>query len=275
MTLSLLNNDDDMSKCSCALCILFVVDSFFFATTALVCDAVDARLSASVIVAYALGACIFIARTFHYYSYYRTATLYHGVERRSRWMPAPTSDLQPLLAAALYSVLIALFALGSIDTRIHEKAEFVLFVIAYVTATLANMTYALCTDDRRELRRLIAEHIRKSTPADPSTQYDTVPRPEPSDTFTTWHGVISQPPTAPAQTLREIHVSKAVSETTSDEEEVSWASVSLNAGALPDSGGGDDSSDHTNSGRTDVTEALFDDLPQSKQERIRTAIKRR
>jgi hypothetical protein len=136
-----------------ALVALAAVDVAFFVASARACDDVVGRdpLSVAVVAAYLLVALVCAARLYHYFSYYRSAKLMLG----DISLPAPSSDVQALLAAAAYSACVAALAL----VARHRIGG--VYVVVWAVAVVANVTYALATDDRPVLRALVLASERR------------------------------------------------------------------------------------------------------------------
>lgn len=131
---------------------LGVVDTLFFVATTFVCDALvgTGPIGGAVVLAYLCGAFVCAGRVSHYFTYYRSALL-----TRSTALPVPSSDVQALLGATLYSALAVVLA-ALTPTRLPGY-----FLVAWAVATAANIAYALTTDDRPTLRRLVYAQVEK------------------------------------------------------------------------------------------------------------------
>jgi len=173
---------------------LGVVDTLFFIATAFVCDALVGAgpIGGGVVLAYLCGAFVCAGRVSHYFGYYRSALL-----TRTTALPVPSSDVQALLGATLYSALaVVLAALTPTHLPVY-------FIVAWLVAIAANIAYALATDDRPTLRRLVFAQVEKRRRR------------------------AGDPPAARATWTGGTRAAAAASSDDDDDDNDSWSSVSL------------------------------------------------
>ena len=255
---------------SCVLLTLLILDTCFFVATAAVCDVVVAPVPAGIVLAYAGVVIVFVVRALHYFAFYRTSTLYGGGIGDNR-LPAPTSELQPVVAVALYSAIVTTLTLSG-DDRTRDAPAFTFLLVVWLVLFLSNTAFALVMDDRRALRAFVREHIQRLRQRQRGRHED------PPATRVVWSGTLT--PHRARRRQRHLPASTTASSSSSSsslssspssesDDDVSWSNVSLVTNANNEDDVNNDDA------RSDVTEALFADLSDSRRRELLDIIKRR